>query len=220
MKKISLMSILFLHIFAGISVAQESVLSKQMAIYRDFCLKVREGVELKDVQILKECIAEWNGDASTVTFQGQTVQLTDFDRFYVMDDSDETTLEGHLLYRPEFVDSLIVYDINLANHYIEKPLTMRTSYDCKFVHRALAPRGKGVYSSKGSGNRELLVVAENGGAVNLYVSDERNNIQRSDASSQGKTAAWVCWEMDRFGTYTITIENISDKEISFVIVSN
>ena len=126
----------------------------------------------------------------------------------------------HLLYRPEFIDSLIVYDISFANNYIEKPLLLRASYDCKLVHRALAPHSKGTYSSKGSGKRELLVVAENGGTVNLYVNDEKNGIHVSDTSPQGKAAAWVCWEMDSFGIYTITVENTSDKEISFVITSN
>ena len=134
--------------------------------------------------------------------------------------NNEVGLNKHLLYRPEFIDSLIVYDISFANNYIEKPLLLRASYDCKLVHRALAPHSKGTYSSKGSGKRELLVVAENGGTVNLYVNDEKNGIHVSDTSPQGKAAAWVCWEMDSFGIYTITVENTSDKEISFVITSN
>lgn len=219
MKKL-LMSILFLHFFVGISFAQESVLSKKMTTYRDFCLKVREGVEKKDVQILKECIAEWMGKNNTIIFQNDTIQILDYDRFYTIDGSAEADLKGHLQYYPEFVDSLIVYDISLANNYIERPLSLRGSYDCKLIHRALTPHSKAVYSSKGSGKRELLVVAENGGTVNLYVSDEKNGIKVSDASPTGKAAAWVCWNMDRFGSYIITVENTSDKTISFVIASN
>lgn len=219
MKKI-LMSIVFLHFFAGISFAQESALSKEMTTYRNFCLKVREGVEKKDVQILKDCIAEWMGESNTIIFQNDTIQILDFDRFSIIDGSAEADLKGHLLYRPEFVDSLIVYDISLANNYIEKPLSLRGPYDCKLIHRALTPHSKAIYSSKGSNKRELLVVAENGGTVNLYVSDEKNGINVSDASPTGKAAAWVCWKMDRFGSYTITVENTSDKTISFVIASN
>lgn len=146
-----------------------------MATYRNFCLKVREGVELKNVQTLKECIAEWTGDINTIIYQNDTVRITDFDRFSVTDGSNEVGLNKHLLYRPEFIDSLIVYDISFANNYIEKPLLLRASYDCKLVHRALAPHSKGTYSSKGSGKRELLVVAENGGIVNLYVNDEKRH---------------------------------------------
>lgn len=127
----------------------------------------------ENVQTLKECIAEWTGDINTIIYQNDTVRITDFDRFSVTDGSNEVGLNKHLLYRPEFIDSLIVYDISFANNYIEKPLLLRASYDCKLVHRALAPHSKGTYSSKGSGKRELLVVAENGGIVNLYVNDEK-----------------------------------------------
>ena len=198
--KRALISMLYLLTFLTTCFSQTATLSKKMATYRNFCLKVREGVELKN--------------------QNDTVRITDFDRFSVTDGSNEVGLNKHLLYRPEFIDSLIVYDISFANNYIEKPLLLRASYDCKLVHRALAPHSKGTYSSKGSGKRELLVVAENGGTVNLYVNDEKNGIHVSDTSPQGKAAAWVCWEMDSFGIYTITVENTSDKEISFVITSN
>ena len=218
--KRALISMLYLLTFLTTCFSQTATLSKKMATYRNFCLKVREGVELKNVQTLKECIAEWTGDINTIIYQNDTVRITDFDRFSVTDGSNEVGLNKHLLYRPEFIDSLIVYDIGFANNYIEKPLLLRASYDCKLVHRALAPHSKGTYSSKGSGKRELLVVAENGGIVNLYVNDEKNGIHVSDTSPQGKAAAWVCWEMDSFGIYTITVENTSDKEISFVITSN
>ena len=140
--KRALISMLYLLTFLTTCFSQTATLSKKMATYRNFCLKVREGVELKNVQTLKECIAEWTGDINTIIYQNDTVRITDFDRFSVTDGSNEVGLNKHLLYRPEFIDSLIVYDISFANNYIEKPLLLRASYDCKLVHRALAPHSK------------------------------------------------------------------------------
>ena len=55
--KRALISMLYLLTFLTTCFSQTATLSKKMATYRDFCLKVREGVELKNVQTLKECIA-------------------------------------------------------------------------------------------------------------------------------------------------------------------
>ena len=113
--KRALISMLYLLTFLTTCFSQTATLSKKMATYRDFCLKVREGVELKNVQTLKECIAEWTGDINTIIYQNDTVRITDFDRFSVTDGSNEVGLNKHLLYRPEFIDSLIVYDLSLIH---------------------------------------------------------------------------------------------------------
>lgn len=63
--KRALISMLYLLTFLTTCFSQTATLSKKMATYRNFCLKVREGVELKNVQTLKECIAEWTGDINT-----------------------------------------------------------------------------------------------------------------------------------------------------------
>lgn len=136
--KRALISMLYLLTFLTTCFSQTATLSKKMATYRNFCLKVREGVELKNVQTLKECIAEWTGDINTIIYQNDTVRITDFDRFSVTDGSNEVGLNKHLLYRPEFIDSLIVYDISFANNYIEKPFyehpTTVNSYIARWHH--------------------------------------------------------------------------------------
>lgn len=205
-----------------ICLAQEFQLSKELSTYRDYCLTVREGVEKKDVKLLENSIKDWNGKDDQVGFNGIQLSLVEFDRFVVLDSTGESNLKGHLLFYPKCVDSLIVYDASLENYSIEKPEILRGGggYDCKIIHRALLPGGKAVYSSKGSGQREILVVTENGGAINLYVEDLKNGVKVSDVSVEGKPAAWVCWKMERFGVYTMTIENKSAKTISFVIASN
>lgn len=189
---------------------QEYKLSKEMETFRNICLKLREGMEKKDVNLLNDCISAYN-----------ELDLADFDRFKSVDASNEIPIKGHLLFTPDYVDSLLLYDMNLAAINVDAPTMLRAApYDCKLTHRALAPYSKGVYSTKGSGERELLVVVENGGTVNLSVNDETNHIQVEDITPQGKESAWVCWKMERFGTYIITIENTSDQAVSFVIVAN
>ena len=51
--KRALISMLYLLTFLTTCFSQTATLSKKMATYRNFCLKVREGVELKNVQTLK-----------------------------------------------------------------------------------------------------------------------------------------------------------------------
>lgn len=95
--KRALISMLYLLTFLTTCFSQTATLSKKMATYRNFCLKVREGVELKNVQTLKECIAEWTGDINTIIYQNDTVRITDFDRFSVTDGSNEVGLNKHTI---------------------------------------------------------------------------------------------------------------------------
>lgn len=208
--KAILLIIIYICLFPVTILGQEHSLSKEMETFLNVCLKLREGIEKRNVNTLNECISAFN-----------ELELAEFDRFKSVDNSGEVPIEGHLLFRPDYVDSLLIYDMNLAAIRIDAPTLLRAApFDCKLTHRALAPHSKGVYSTKGSGERELLVVAENGGRINLFVSDETNHIQIEDTAPNGKEAAWVSWKMNRFGTYTITIKNTSDKAISFVIVAN
>ena len=205
--------------------AQTSTLSPKMALFKEYCLKVRNGVEQQDITALEDCLKEFNQQeyqqtAGNFTYKGQTIALAPYDRFNVVDSASASRpLGSHLRFDPAYVDTLLATDLQPIE--LDTPPLLRSdSYDCKYTHQVIAAKSKCMYNSKGSGAKELFVVAENGGAVNLTVRNKKNNVEVKDESPQGKPAAEVTWNMPRFSQYDIEIENKSDKDISVIIVSN
>lgn len=194
---------------AVMSFAQRPALSKELADFRDASLKLRESVARKDAEGVNAAVSAYAG-----------LRLTSFDRFKVVDGSQEVPLEGHLVFTPEFADSLLINDLDLAATTIDEAHQLRDFYDCKLVNRAIAPGGKVVYETRGAGRQELLVIAEEGGMLNLYVDGGPDGVKVQDASATGKPVAWVVWKMARLGAYTITIENKSPRAVSFVLAGN
>ena len=71
-----------------------------------------------------------------------------------------------------------------------------------------------------AGMQRLLVVAESGGLVNLYVNDEANGRRLDDATKAGKAACRLDWTLEKAGTLRLTVENKSNRAVSFIVVSN
>jgi hypothetical protein len=195
--------------------AQVGTLDSDMNRFRNICMKVREAMATRNADMLGNYADSLNGDVKG------GISIADFDRFTVVDGSKEVSLKGHLQFKSEFLDSLVVFGCDLTAIPADAPTVLRAApFTCKMINRALAAHGRGVYSTKGSGCRELVAVAENGGHLNFYVNDKKNGKQYKVATPKGSASAWICWTMDSFGEYEITVENTGDKPISFVIASN
>lgn len=190
-----------------------------MELFKEYCLRVREGVENRNVDMLIDCILQYDAEKEEFTYKDVKINLQPFDRFCARDTAAQVPMGNHLHFDPAYVDTLVA--TNMQPVALAEAILLRAdAYDCKLTHRAIKAHGKCVYYSKGSGNRELFVVAENGGRINLVVRDEKNGQVMQDVSAEGKPSAQVVWKMPRLGTYTIEVENTSDKEISVIIVSN
>ena len=204
--------------------AQEARLSPKMELFKEYCLKVREGIGNQDISALENCLKEFNQKVYQTTggnfvYNGQTIALARYDRFYSVDTLASVPMGSHLKFDPAYVDTLLATDLQPVE--LDGPTLLRSDgYDCMYIHRAIAAKGKCIYKSKGSGSKELFVVAENGGTVNLTVKDAKNKVEVKDASSAGKPSAEVTWSMPRFGDYSSEVENTSDKDISVIIVTN
>lgn len=204
--------------------AQTTKLSPKMELFKEYCLKVREGIGSQDIATLEDCLKEFNQKAYNATggnfvYNGQTIALTKYDRFYKVDTLASVPMGNHLKFDPAYVDTLLATDLQPVA--LEEPTLLRSDgYDCMYIHQAIAAKGKCVYQAKGSGAKELFVVAENGGTINLVVKNPKNKVEVKDASSAGKPSAEVTWSMPRFSDYSIEVENTSDKDISVIIVTN
>lgn len=204
--------------------AQTTKLSPKMELFKEYCLKVREGIGSQDIATLEDCLKEFNQKTYNATggnfvYNGQTIALTKYDRFYKVDTLASVPMGNHLKFDPAYVDTLLATDLQPVA--LEEPTLLRSDgYDCMYIHQAIAAKGKCVYQAKGSGAKELFVVAENGGTINLVVKNPKNKVEVKDASSAGKPSAEVTWIMPRFSDYSIEVENTSDKDISVIIVTN
>ena len=225
MKTFVTLSIIALFCCATGTRAQQSTLSPKMALFKEYCMNVRNGMERQDTTALQHCLAgfsrqEYLQTGGNFTYKGQTIALAPYDNFTASDPaSTGQPLSNHLKFDPFYVDTLLASGLQLVD--IETPAPLRSdNYDCKYIHQVIAAKGKCKYKSKGSGNKELFVVAENGGAINLTVRDPKNKVEVKDKSPNGKPSAEAIWKMPRFSQYDVEIENKSDKDISVIIVSN
>ncbi|WP_251967460.1 hypothetical protein NEE14_014980 [Parabacteroides sp. AD58] len=205
--------------------AQTAPLSAKMELFKDYCLRIRYGVASKNLDELVDCLKEYNAEeynssGGLFVYKGEKIGLTAFDRFSLLKDLSpgDIPLGQHLQFEPSYVDTLVSMDLQPVE--LEEASLLRSEFDCRYTQRAIAAHSKCTYCTKGSGPKELFVVAEADGMINLTVNDVRNNQVLKDVSSGGKPSAQVCWEMKNFGEYTIEVVNLSDKDISVIIVGN
>lgn len=199
-------------------------LSPKMELFKEYCLNVRQGVETRDIGLLEDCLKDFNleryyADGDFV-YKGEEIAITTDGRLTRVDSLSTAPVAygNHLKFDPAYVDTLVATDLQPVA--FNPPTALRSTYDCMVSHQVIPAGGRSVFASKGSGKKEMFVVAENGGAVNLTVSNPKNQVKVSDGSPTGKPAPQVIWQMPRFSDYTVEVENKSDRDISVIIVVN
>lgn len=198
-------------------------MSTKMQSYRDFCLQVNKGFAQKSNDVLMQCIEECADER--FIFHGDTIEIDELTRFEEVDTIAKASTKGHIVFLPEFVDSILVaglvdnpesFDF-LSGAELTRGIGM---VDVCYHHCALKAHGKGIYAIKDSGKMEVMAIAEGNGRLNLSVSDEKNGKELSDSKDGGQQVAYVTWDMERFSRIVITVENTTDQEIGFVIATN
>ena len=130
-------------------------------------------------------------------------------------------MSGHLQYNVEYLDELLLKNLDMGLIKVEDAYKMRTiGAPLKCTHRAVAAGGSVTYSMMAQGEQSLLVVPECGGKINLYVDDKGSGRKLADKADGGKDCCSLNWTIERAGELLITVENKSNKDLSFIIVSN
>lgn len=173
------------------------------------CLSIRQAVEERsadNVMLGMEKLEE-------LPFSNLT--LTD------VDTGGEASLRGHLQYDTQYLDSLLLCDMDMSLIQVEKPFIMRNpKAQLLYTHRAVKAQSAVTYSIKVNGAQSLMVVSENGKTLNLYVDDRANGRKLSDASPSGKEMCRLDWTVEKPSTILVTIENKAQTDASFIIISN
>ena len=226
MKKITAILFLTIWIFPIGGIAQNA-LSSKMSMLLEYCLRVRTGVENADADELIDCISQWQpgGFVDNVLkkekfiYKDTLMNFVPFGQVEDVDISQEIPLGTHLKFTPAQIDTLIANDlepVDLADAHVLRTGTYSTEIPTEYLVRAVKEKGKATYSvPAAAGKAEIFVVSENGGAVNLYVNTGGDNVIE-DAG--GKPSAQLSWQMENKGTIKFTVENTSDKPISFIVV--
>ena len=221
MKRLSLILSLLL---CQLSYCLAQELDPAMQAYLDFCLLEREALSSNPIDCakLERCIEE--GDRDNFVFNDQTIHLAPNATFRSITTRDSVSMSGHAVFKPWFVDSILVSCI-MPDELIDEPTLKRgADENCFAEHRALKAHGKGTYTFQGTGDMQLFVVADNGGLVRVRANNPRSASYKFDHRAEAtveRPAAVLRWDMgDAEGDIIVTVENLSDKPVGFVIATN
>lgn len=202
--------------------AQTTKLSDKMAAYKDFCLMVNQGFREGNSDMLMTSIQDCTDDE--FIFKGEDLLIQPNDQLQDVEVSPSTPATSHIYYQPEYVDSILMLDlVNDPGKYnfLDQAHTERGDfYDCTYAYRTLPAHGKGTYSFTTSGQTEIMVVALLQGKVRMTLHDEANNIDAEQGGAEGAECVWHAWNMQNSGKVSITIENTTGQQQSFMIVTN
>lgn len=138
-----------------------------------------------------------------------------------VDTKNAVPMRGHLQYNVPYLDDLLLNNLDMGLIDVEDAYKMRaTGTTLKCTHRAVAAGGSVTYSMTAQGEQRLLVVPECGGRINIYVDDKGSGRKLSDKADGGKDCCSLNWTIERAGELLITVENKSQRDLSFIIVSN
>lgn len=204
-----------------------STLSPKMTAFKEYCVRAANAAAVCNTDELIKCIEGWEPAEGTkdekFVYEKELINYVPFGTFLLKDTVQETVLNNHFKFLPVEVDNWIVNKcepVAIADaHALRKEPT-----HCEYVVRALKAKGKGVYVTRGAGNVEMFVVAESGGKINFSVHAVETNFKKEIigetnlSDNGGSQSAQLIWAMNRNGEINFTVENLTDKEISFIVV--
>lgn len=173
------------------------------------CLFVREAVAERSADKVMQAMER----ISEIPFRQLTLTPVDAE--------GAAPLRGHLQFNAAYLDSLLLHDLDMGLIQVEGAFAMRGGSDAlRCAHHAVEAGHSLTFAMQAAGMQRLLVVAESGGLVNLYVDDKANGRKLRDAAHGGKAACRLDWTLGKPGTLRLTVENKSDRAVSFIVVSN
>lgn len=184
-----------------------------MGKFLNACLTANKGTAQKDADLTQTAI-----DALTRLNMASLSES----RLVPVDGSDLLPLDGHLVYDAHYLDSLIVCQFETGVVKLNPAMLLRGDDmpDICYANKAIKPHGKVTFLCKGSGAKEIVVVAEHDADISLKVDDEKNGVHASGSQDHGTGTACAVWKMPRFSTFLVTLENNTDEAVSFVVAIN
>lgn len=200
MKK--LIVVLLLSVICGNSYA--FVLSDNMLKFRQACLQLREGLAKHDKYILM--------DASEAF---KAIETVPFEEYELLSQSPQKALGKPIMqFNDSYCDELVKNGFNLIE--LDDLTAMRGAMELQTLGASIAAGGKVSFKSSGCENCSLMVVSEDN--RKLKVTLTANGVEQPVVSENDGTVNWVNWTLpEELTEFSFTVENPSDKTVSFVI---
>ena len=142
--------------------------------------------------------------------------------------SGETvSMDGHFVFDHEFVDSLLVNRkvYSFAQKYLDRTARRGSSTSgTVFMKTCCVKADAGVkFKFRAQERQELALVTEPGGMVNMKVYDSRNDLWHNDDEGLNTGKPYHVRAFDIPGGLSeivVEVTNKTDKDLSFVVISN
>lgn len=216
-KKITfLLSILsFMSILGKAQTLPIDELNKNMQRFYRGCIVLREGIEQKNAIKLDKAIELLDEDP----LNPDRIELYSL-HLECRDTLNECPMKGHMFYNAEYAE---FYKENMGlGTFKEKAESLRgIPSNCQIAHRAIKAHGRISYNTKMAGTCQVIVLAEVGGRIKATIQTP-NGEEYTGLPFENGSVSYIKWDMAPFppGQVILTIENTSNKDLSFVIASN
>ena len=190
-------------------------MSLEMKNAFDACVAIRSALE--------------SGSRQNLVFANNILKkydTTPFSSLRCIDD-EILSLDGHFIFNTDFIDSLIVgKDVYSHTQMFSSDLVRRGQLANGSILIKNCIVGKGATSKfrfASRGYQELAIVTEPGGLVTLKVLDRTNEkiYVNTDNILKGMSTRFISFDSgDKKVNLEIEIENKTNKDISFVVLSN
>lgn len=190
-------------------------LNDNMQRFYKGCMALREGVIRKNVISLDRAIELLDEEPQNV----DRIQLYPL-LMENIDTVNQVSMKGHMYYSAEYADYF--KETMGVGTFNESAEALRsTPTNCQIAHRAVKAKSKVRYQVRMAGDCVLYVVAEIGGSIQVSAKVGEGETIVGEPFENG-SVSYLKWTMDSFPPQmvTLTVENISDENISFVIASN
>lgn len=140
-------------------------------------------------------------------------------------EGEELDLTGHFVFNTVFVDSLIAgHDVyRFAKRYAQIQETHRGTALVVMHNGGVKANGRVTYSFRARFKQEIAVITEPGGMVSLRIHDATHDVWYNDTEDvvRGRSVRKKVFDLtEEISVLELTVMNCSDKDVSFVIISN
>lgn len=202
-------TIIILILAAAFNAAGAQTVDEMLDKAEQACMQIRSAVDERSTQGVMQGMEM----LEVIAFRNLTLKPVNTD--------GSAPIRGHLQYTMQYLDSLLLHDLDMGLIQIDGPIVMRGNRaPLRCTHRAVAPGASVTYAMEAQGQQALLVVPENGGRVNLYVDEKASGRRLADESPEGKESCRLSWTVEKPSALNVTVENKSAKAVSFIVVSN
>lgn len=183
-------------------------ISNEMKTFMNACIIANKGYQYKNTENIQDAID------SLMTLKIERMR----ENMYSETDSGQAIpTTGHLVYDPVSLDSILVCDFSFDPIKINPPELLRgESPHIFYINKALRAKGYASFEFIGSGCMELSAVSEFFSDISVTIENENDNTVYG-TGIYGKGISYAKWNLSKFSKFKVTIYNLSEKDISFVI---